>query len=130
MPPFSPPFALWLVIGFLFYAMCFVILRHVFSMGLVSPSQVFALVLTVVLLLANAFWSVLFFRWCDLRASFIAFVPYAILVAAGPILSGLSYFRSTAFILSMLLDGAFIYGDLTLRTPNQSMKPVSSLKAF
>ena len=44
MPPYSPPFALWLVIGFLFYAMCFVILRHVFSMGLVSPSQIFALV--------------------------------------------------------------------------------------
>ena len=50
--------------------------------GLVSSSQVFALVLTVVLLLANAFWSVLFFRWRDLRASFIAFVPYALLVAA------------------------------------------------
>src|SRR5262245_35203044 len=82
MPPYSPPFALWLVIGFLFYAMCFVILRHVLSIGLVSPSQVFALVLTIVLLLANAFWSVLFFRLCDLRASFIAFIPYAVLVAA------------------------------------------------
>jgi tryptophan-rich sensory protein len=82
MPPYSPPFALWLVIGFLFYAMCFVILRHVLSSGLVSSSQVFALVLTVVLLLANAFWSVVFFRWRDLRASFIAFVPYALLVAA------------------------------------------------
>ena len=91
MPPYSPPFALWLVIGVLFYAMCFVILRHVFSMGLVSPSQVFALVLTVVLLVANAFWSVLFFRWCDLRASFIAFVPYAILVAALVILLARTY---------------------------------------
>ena len=29
MPPYSPPFSLWFVIGFLFYAMCFVILRHV-----------------------------------------------------------------------------------------------------
>jgi translocator protein len=82
MPPYSPPFALWLVIGFLFYAMCFVILRHVLSSGLVSSSQVLALMLTVVLLLANAFWSVVFFRWRDLRASFIAFVPYALLVAA------------------------------------------------
>jgi tryptophan-rich sensory protein len=82
MPPYSPPFALWLVIGFLFYAMCFVILRHVLTTGLVSPAQVFAFVLTIVLLLANAFWSVLFFRWRNLRASFIAFVPYAILVAA------------------------------------------------
>jgi len=91
MPPYSPPFALWLVIGFLFYAMCFVILRHVLSIGLASPSQVFALVLTVVLLLANAFWSVLFFRWCDLRASLIAFVPYTILVAALLILLGRTY---------------------------------------
>ena len=91
MPPYSPPFALWLVIGFLFYAMCFVILRHVLSTGLVSPSEVFALVLTVVLLLANAFWSVLFFRWRDLRASFIAFVPYAVLVAALVILLARTY---------------------------------------
>ena len=91
MPPYSPPFALWLVIGFLFYAMCFVILRHVLTTGLVSPTHVFALVLTIVLLLANTFWSVLFFRWCDLRASFIAFVPYAILVAALVILLGRTY---------------------------------------
>lgn len=82
MPPYSPPFALWLVIGVLFYVMCFVILHHVLSTGLVLPSEVFALVLTIVLLLANAFWSVLFFRCRDLRASFIAFVPYAVVVAA------------------------------------------------
>jgi tryptophan-rich sensory protein len=91
MPPYSPPFALWLVIGFLFYAMCFVILSHLLGTGLVSPSRVFALVLTVVLLLANAFWNVLFFRWCDLRASFIAFVPYAVLVAALVILLARTY---------------------------------------
>ena len=72
MPPYSPPFALWLVIGFLFYAMCLVILRHVPSTGLVSPSQLLALVLTVAVLLANAFCSLLFFRWRNLRASFIA----------------------------------------------------------
>lgn len=71
--------------------MCFVILRHVLSTALVSPSEIFALVLTVVLLLANAFWSVLFFRWRDLRASFIAFVPYAVLVAALVILLAGSY---------------------------------------
>lgn len=82
MPPYSPPFAIWLVIGFFFYAMSFVILRHLLRIGLVSRAQIFALVLTVVLLLANALWSVLFFRWRDLCASFIAFVPYAVLVAA------------------------------------------------
>jgi len=91
MPPYSPPFGLWLAIGFLFYAMCFVILRHVLSTGLVSPSQVLAVGLTIVLLLANALWSVLFFRRRDLRASFIAFVPYAVLVAALVILLARTY---------------------------------------
>ncbi len=41
-----------------------------------------ALALLIVVLLANAFWSVLFFRRRDLRASFIAFMPYAVVVAA------------------------------------------------
>src|SRR5262245_1880373 len=91
MPPYSPPFGLWLVIGFLFYAMCLVILRHLISAGLVSPSQVLAFVLSVVLLLANAVWSVLFLRWRNLRASFIAFVPYAVLVAALVILLAKTY---------------------------------------
>ena len=98
MPPYSPPFALWLVIGFLFYAMCFVILRHVLSTGLASPSRVFALVLTIVLLLANAFWSVLFFRWRDLRSSFVAFIPYTVLIAV-----------LVALLVSNYLSGAVLF---------------------
>jgi tryptophan-rich sensory protein len=100
MPPYSPPFGLWLVIGSLFYAMCLVILRHLLSTGLVSRSQVLALVLMLALLLANAFWSVLFFRWRNLRASFIAFVPYALLVAALVILLASAY-PLGAFLLSL-----------------------------
>jgi tryptophan-rich sensory protein len=38
--------------------------------------------LLLVVLLANALWSVLFFRRQDLRASFIAFIPYSVVVAA------------------------------------------------
>lgn len=77
MPAYSPPFAVWLVIGAAYYAICFVVLRHLLPGGFTL-----ALVLLVLVLLANALWSVLFFRWRDLRASFIAFVPYAVLVAA------------------------------------------------
>ena len=91
IPPYPPPFALWLVIGFLFYAMWFVSLRQVLSTGLVSPSQVLALVLTVAVLLANAFWGLVFFRCRNLRASFIAFVPYAVLVAALVIMLARTY---------------------------------------
>jgi benzodiazapine receptor len=122
MPPYSPPFALWLVIGFLFYAMCLVILRHVLSTGLVSPPQIFALVLTVVLLLANAFWSVLFFRWRDLRASFIAFVPYAVLVAALVILLASTYPLGAIFLscycIYLIYATRWGYHLWRLNTPN------------
>jgi tryptophan-rich sensory protein len=81
MPPYSPPFALWLVIGAGYYAICFIVLRHLL-VGPLTPAAAAALVLLALVLLGNASWSVLFFRWRDLRASFIAFIPYALLIAA------------------------------------------------
>jgi translocator protein len=77
MPPYSPRFSLWLLIGLAYYAICFVVLRQLLADGFTL-----SLVLLVVVLLANASWSVVFFRWRDLRASFIAFIPYAVLVVA------------------------------------------------
>ncbi|MBA3963769.1 MAG: tryptophan-rich sensory protein [Chthoniobacterales bacterium] len=82
MPRYSPSFSLWIVIGVLYYAICFVVLRHLLSYTPSSPGPVVALVLLAVVLLANAFWSVVFFRWRDLRASFVCFIPYAVVVAA------------------------------------------------
>jgi benzodiazapine receptor len=81
MPPYSPPFALWLVIGAAYYAICLVVLRHLLAHPF-TPSVVAALVLLTLVLLGNALWSVLFFRWRDLRASFVAFIPYGVVVAA------------------------------------------------
>jgi translocator protein len=77
MPQYSPPFLLWLLIGAAYYAICFIVLRQLLAGGFTL-----SVVLLVLVLLANAFWSILFFRWRDLRASFIAFIPYAALVAA------------------------------------------------
>ena len=77
MPAYSPPFPVWVLIGLAYYAICFIVLRKLLGGGATLP-----LVLLVLVLLANALWSILFFRWRDLRASFIAFVPYAALVAA------------------------------------------------
>lgn len=82
MPAYSPPFALWLVIGLLFYAMCFIVLRHLLAGAASSGPQLVALMLLILVLVANALWNVLFFRWRDLRASFVAFIPYAVVVAA------------------------------------------------
>ena len=82
MPPYSPPFTVWLLIGLVYYAVCFVVLRHLLAAGAVTPPLRVALALLIVVLVANALWSVLFFRRRDLRASFIAFIPYAVVVAA------------------------------------------------
>lgn len=82
MPAYSPPFWLWLVIGALYYTICFVVLRQLLGSRPFTPALLGALFLLVTVLLANAFWNVLFFCWRDLRASYVSFVPYALVVAA------------------------------------------------
>lgn len=82
MPPYSPPFAAWLLIGAVYYSISFIVLRHLLAATPRTLSVLVALALLIVVLLANALWSVLFFRRRDLRASFIAFIPYAVVVAA------------------------------------------------
>ena len=82
MPAYSPPFLLWLVIGAAYYVICFIVLRHLLASGSFTPLLLNALALLIFVLLANALWSVVFFRWRDLRISFLAFIPYFILVAA------------------------------------------------
>ena len=100
MPAYSPPFALWLVIGLLFYAMCFIVLQRLLGAASSGP-QLVDLMLLILVLLVNALWNVLFFRWRDLRASFVAFTPYAVVVAAlvAVTFSGLSLRRGPIRVL-------------------------------
>jgi len=98
MPPYSPPFALWLVIGVAYYAICFIVLRHLLASSF-TPPVVGALALLTLVLLGNALWSVLFFRLRDLRASFVAFVPYVLLIAALVALLGFTYPLGAALFL-------------------------------
>ena len=78
--------------------------------------------LTLVLLLANALWSVLFFRWRDLRASFIAFVPYAVLVAALIILLARTYplgaILLSCYCIYLIYATGWSYHLCRLNTPN------------
>jgi len=82
MPPYSPPFTVWLLIGFVYYAICFIVLRYLLAANSVTLQQRVALALLLVVLLANALWNLLFFRRRDLRASLIAFTPYSVFVVA------------------------------------------------
>jgi hypothetical protein len=78
MPPYSPPFALWFGIGGLYYAICFIVLRYLLAGRPFTPLLLVAVALVIVILIGNALWSVLFFRWRDLRAAFVAFIHYSV----------------------------------------------------
>ncbi len=80
LPPYSPPFPLWLAIGGAFYAFGFIVLHSLLASAF-TPGARTAFCLLLLVLLANALWNVFFFRWRDLRLSFRAFIPYALLVA-------------------------------------------------
>jgi tryptophan-rich sensory protein len=80
LPSYSPAIGIWILIGFFYYLMCFVILRHLFSAANFSGLYRSALVLVIAMLAGNAAWNALFFRLGALRLSFLAFVPYGMLV--------------------------------------------------
>lgn len=77
MPRFSPPLAVWIVIGIAYYVICFAVL---YRLLLLPPSRTRAacLALLLLVLLANAFWNYLFFRLRSLRLSLIITIPYSL----------------------------------------------------
>jgi tryptophan-rich sensory protein len=91
MPPCSPSFVVWILIGVAYYAICFAVLRHLLAANSRTLSVLLTLAILILVMLANALWSVLFFRQRDLRASFIAFIPYMVLVAALVVFLSRSY---------------------------------------
>jgi len=83
LPPFSPPLAVWIGIGVGYYVICFFILSRLLAAPPASATTGrLALGLVCLLMLANAAWGLLFFRRRDLRLSFLAFPPYAVLTLA------------------------------------------------
>jgi tryptophan-rich sensory protein len=99
MPRYSPPFALWIAIGIAYYAICFVVLRRLLTRPSFTPTVVAAITLLLLVLLVNALWNVLFFRWRNLRASFVVFIPYALLVIS----LGACLFRTDRFGAALFL---------------------------
>src|ERR1700757_2631996 len=69
LPSYSPAFRIWILIGFFYYVMCFVILRQLLSAADFSRLHRSALVLVIAMLGGNAAWNALFFRSSALRLS-------------------------------------------------------------
>jgi tryptophan-rich sensory protein len=86
-PRGAPPFPVWIAIGLYYYVMCFLLACEILAAGLDSPLSLAALVLLLTILVANATWNALFFRFRSYRASWLFFFPYSLLVA---VLTGLA----------------------------------------
>ena len=80
LPALSPSLGLWVAIGVLYYLICFLIIYRLLASGLSAPLASVAFGLLLAVMLFNAGWGFLFFRRKSVRASFIAFFPYAGLV--------------------------------------------------
>ena len=77
LPRFAPPFAAWLVIGGLYYVICFAVLYRLLEGDFGEGPRQVALGLAVLLLVCNAGWNYFFFRRRELRASFVYSLGYA-----------------------------------------------------
>ena len=80
VPRFSLPVWAWAGIGVIYYGGCLVILRALFSPGLISPLNVPAIGLVLVMMGWNAAWNYVFFRRQDFRVSWLLTPPYSLVV--------------------------------------------------
>jgi len=81
VPPWALPFTAWLVVGGLYYLLCFIVLLRLLKLP-TTRLQVTAVTAAIALMAANAAWNYLFFRRANLHASFLFFLPYAALALA------------------------------------------------
>ena len=78
LPRYSPPLEVWVAVGILYYAVCFIVAYRLLR-GPWDPVRSLPIALLLALITANALWNYLFFRRKALGASTAAFVPYTIL---------------------------------------------------
>ena len=82
LPRFSPQLAMWIAIGLGYYVVCFVVLLRLLSLDSASTQRAVALGLLIAAMLINAAWGWLFFRLKNMRASYLTYLPYGIIILA------------------------------------------------
>jgi tryptophan-rich sensory protein len=81
MPPNAPPFWVWMIIGGLYYVICFAVsLRLLLLPG--SSERMIALVLLGILMFINALWNYFFFRARSPWRAYLLGWPYGAIVLA------------------------------------------------
>jgi tryptophan-rich sensory protein len=98
LPRYAPPFWGWIVIGVLYYAICFAVLRRLF-LSPTSVSRETALGLMGFIMFINALWNYFFFRTKNLRHCFLIGLLYTASAAALVLLLMLQVDRTAAWYL-------------------------------
>jgi tryptophan-rich sensory protein len=91
LPRFTPPLWTWIVIGLVYYAVCFFVLYRLFSLPGEDALRNACLALLGAVMFVNASWNYFFFRSLNLWHAFLVGLPY----------SGLAV---TLFVLLLGLD--------------------------
>jgi len=81
LPAGSPTLPVWIAIGILYYVICLVVLYRLLLHGLSGAFALSAFVLMLAAMIYNSAWNWLFFRRKKMRASFLSFIPYGMLIA-------------------------------------------------
>ena len=102
VPRYAPPLWGWIVIGAVYYVICFAVLYRLLSMPETVPSRSSALVLLGSLMFTNALWNYFFFRTRNLFHAFVIGLPYSLIAAVLFVLL-LQIVRVTAFWLAPYL---------------------------
>jgi benzodiazapine receptor len=79
LPRYAPPFWGWILIGALYYLICFLVLHRLFSQPTAVPGRKLALALTGGMMFINALWNYFFFRSRNLFHAWLIGLPYSLL---------------------------------------------------
>jgi translocator protein len=121
-PRYSPPFALWLVIGVCYYLICFVILARLINSA-PSPLRGAALALVVALLIGNAIWNLVFFRLKSVEASAIVLMAYlAVALILAILLRRVDPVSSWVFLPYLMYLAYAIWWSLSIRRLNEEVR--------
>ena len=124
-PPHSPSLTAWFVIGAGYYVICFVLLLRLLTSTLPSTAHRAAFFLLIALMATNAAWGWLFFRRKDLRASFLAFIPYSCIGAAlAIVLLGIDRISAAILAPYLLYLGYAMWWSHRLWSLNRQPSPI------
>ena len=111
LPSYAVPFWGWMVIGGLYYVICFSVLFRLFLLPS-SPGRTAAFALTGAFMFINALWNYFFFRTRNLFHAYLLGLPYSAVAISLFLLLLLRLDRVAAWCLLPYLLYLFFYANL------------------